>query len=150
MYEYALTGQDGKEVTLASYKGRILVLEFFATWCPPCRRDLPEIASLQDQYPVEKLAIVAVSADGSTHTESRVPAFLQGAGIKIPALIGSALFIDHFTGVDEKSGRQIVLPQTYVFDAEGEMLLRFVGERKAKKRDLAGELDRVLKEASSS
>ncbi len=149
LYDFVHTALDGKEATLAPYRGKVLVVEFFATWCPPCRKDLPDIASLQDEYPVEKVAIVAISADGSSKTAHRLPAFLLEMGIKIPVLVGGEIFVDRYTGVEQKGGRQLVLPQTYVFDGEGELLLRFVGERKTKRKTLTEELDRILRGASS-
>lgn len=149
LYDFVQTALDGKETTLAPYKGKVLVVEFFATWCPPCRKDLPDIASLQDEYPAEKLAIVAISADGTSRTAHKLPAFLQEMGIQIPVLVGGEIFVDQYTGVEQKGGRQIVLPQTYVFDGEGELLLRFVGERKTKRKTLTEELDRILRGASS-
>src|SRR5258705_8780662 len=75
LYEYVLTDLDGKETTLDAYKGKILVLEFFATWCPPCRKDLPQIAALQENYPPDKITFLAVSADGVTDTVRSLPGF---------------------------------------------------------------------------
>jgi thiol-disulfide isomerase/thioredoxin len=149
VYDYPLTGADGKEVTLAPYKGRILVVEFFATWCAPCRRDLPLTASLQDQYSSEKIAFVAVSADAMSKTAEAVPRFVAELGVKIPVLVGGPMLVDRFTGIEQKGSRQIVLPQTYVFGPDGGLLFRLVGERKSKKSDLAQELDQILKEMTS-
>ena len=63
LHDYALSDLEGTGTNLGSYKGKILVVEFFATWCPSCRKDLPEVASLQENYPSEQVAFVAVSAD---------------------------------------------------------------------------------------
>jgi thiol-disulfide isomerase/thioredoxin len=146
LYEYILTDLEGKETTLAPFKGRTLVLEFFATWCPPCRKDLPQVAALQQTYPVEKIAFLAVSADGTTDTVGNLPAFLKEADLKIPVLVGGSLFVDKFAGVDKPGGRQVVLPQTYVFDGRGELTMRLVGEQKSKKKVLVDELEKLAKE----
>jgi len=149
LYDYILTDQEGKEVTLAPYRGRILVLEFFATWCPPCKKDLPRTASLQEKYPTNKVTFLAVSADGASDTAQMVPRFVEEMGLKIPVLVGGALFIDRYAGIEERAGKRIVLPQTYVFGGDGEMLLRLVGDQKTKVKQLAAELDQILKEAAS-
>ena len=149
LYEYVLTDVDGKETTLESYKGRILVLEFFATWCPPCRKDLPQIASLQDNYPPEKITFLAVSADGTTDTVRSLPGFLKETGLKIPVLVGGGIFVDKYAGVDRRGGREVILPQTYVFDGAGEMSLRLVGENKSKTKSLTETLERLMKSSPS-
>ncbi|MCI0409094.1 MAG: TlpA family protein disulfide reductase [Acidobacteria bacterium] len=149
LYEYILTELDGKETTLEAFKGRILVLEFFATWCPPCRKDLPQIAGLQENYPPEKIAFLAVSADGASDTVRSLPGFLKETGLKIPVLVGGGLFVDKYAGVDKRGAREIVLPQTYVFDGNGEMSLRLVGEHKSKAKSLTETLERLMKASAS-
>ncbi len=145
LHDYVLADLEGKETNLAPYKGRVLVLELFATWCPPCRKDLPEIAALQAGYPSDKVTFVAISADGSSETLPALPKFLKEMDLKIPVLVGGGIFVDRFAGVDKPGGRQVILPQTYVFDGAGELVARFVGENKTKKKSLADQLDRLLK-----
>ncbi len=145
LHDYVLSDLEGKETNLAPYKGRVLVLELFATWCPPCRKDLPEIAALQAGYPSDKVTFVAISADGSSETLPALPKFLKEMDLKIPVLVGGGIFVDRFAGVDKPGGRQVILPQTYVFDGAGELVARFVGENKTKKKSLADQLDRLLK-----
>ena len=149
LYEYVLTDLQGKEMTLEAYKGKILVLEFFATWCPPCRKDLPQIAALQDNYSPDKITFIAVSADGASDTLRSLPGFVRETGLKIPVLVGGGVFVDKFAGVDKRGMREVVLPQTYVFDGTGEMSLRLVGENKGKAKTLTDTLQRLLKGSSS-
>lgn len=149
LHDYVLTDPDGKETTLAPYRGKILVVEFFATWCPPCKKELPEITSVQAQFAPDRVAFVAVSADGASKTVRNLPAFLAPMDLKVPVLVGGEIFVDRYAGVEERGGRQILLPQTYVFDGDGEILLRYVGEQKRKKRNLIEELERFLKETPS-
>ena len=145
LHDYVLSDLDGKETNLAPYKGRVLVLEMFATWCPPCRKDLPEIAALQAGYPADKVTFLAVSADGTSDTLRALPKYLKEMDLKIPVLVGGGVFVDRFAGVDKPGGRQVILPQTYVFDGAGELVARYVGENKTKKKSLADQLDRLLK-----
>ena len=147
LYDYALSDLEGKETNLGSYKGRILVAEFFATWCPPCRKDLPAVASLQESYPAARVGFVAISADGVSRTTHRLPDFLKEMGLKIPVLVGGEILVDQYAGIEKRGGREISLPQTYIFSVEGEILMRLVGDQKSKRRSLAEELDRIVKEA---
>src|SRR5262245_28325142 len=145
VYEYVHSDLEGKETSLAPYKGRILVIEMFATWCPPCRKDLPEIAALQAGYPADKVAFVAVSADATSETVPALPKYLKEIDLKIPVVVGGGIFVDRFAGVDKAGGSQIILPQTYVFDGGGEMIARFIGESRTKKKSLTDQIDRLLK-----
>jgi len=149
LYEYVLTDLEGKETTLEAYKGRILVLEFFATWCPPCRKDLPQVAAMQENFPGEKVTFLAISADGTTDTVRSLPGFVKETGLKIPVLVGGALFVDKYAGVDKRGGREVVLPQTYVFDSSGEISMRLVGENKTKAKSLTETLERLMKAGAS-
>ena len=150
LYDYALTDLEGKEASLAAFRGRILVVEFFATWCPPCRKDLPEVAALQDDYPSERVAFVAISADAVSRTAGRLPDFLREMGLKIPVLVGGEILVDRYAAVEKRGGREVSLPQTYIFSGEGEILMRLVGDRKSKRKTLVEELDRIVKEGSSA
>lgn len=148
LYDYVLTDLDGKETSLSPYRGRILVVEFFATWCPPCRKDLPEVASLQEKYSPDRVAFVAISADGVSKTTHKLPSFIRETGLKLPALIGGGILVDRYAGVEQRGGREISLPQTYIFSGEGEILMRLVGDQRFKKKLLADELDRILSEGT--
>jgi len=149
LYDYVLSDLEGRETSLGPYRGKILVAEFFATWCPPCRKELPAVASLQESYPPDRVAFVAISADGVSRTTSRLPDFLKEVGLKIPVLVGGEILVDRYAGVEKRGGREVSLPQTYVFSGEGEILMRLVGEGKSKRKTLVEELDRIVGEASS-
>jgi thiol-disulfide isomerase/thioredoxin len=148
LYDYVLSDVAGNEASLAPYRGRILVVEFFATWCPPCKKDLPEVTSLQENYPVDKVSFVAISADGVSKTTDKIPAFLKETGVKVPVLVGGGILVDKFAGTEERNGRQITLPQTYIFSEDGEIRMRLVGDQKSKKRTLSEELEKLLNEKS--
>ena len=149
LYDYVLRDLGERETSLGPYRGKILVVEFFATWCPPCRKELPAVASLQEGYPSDRVAFVAISADGVSRTTHRLPDFLREMELKIPVLVGGEILVDRYAGVEKRGGREISLPQTYIFSGEGEILMRLVGDGKSKRKTLAGELDRIVREASS-
>ena len=106
------------------------------------------MASLQESYPPDRVAFVAISADGVSRTTSRLPDFLREVGLKIPVLVGGEILVDRYAGVEKRGGREVSLPQTYVFSGEGEILMRLVGEGKSKRKTLVEELDRIVTEAS--
>ena len=61
--EFAFTSLQGESISLKELSGKVVVLDFWATWCPPCRESLPELKELTKEYPKEKLAVISVSAD---------------------------------------------------------------------------------------
>jgi thiol-disulfide isomerase/thioredoxin len=56
--EFAFTTLQGSEISLAAMSGKILVMDFWATWCPPCRESVPELKALTRKYPNDKLVLV--------------------------------------------------------------------------------------------
>jgi thiol-disulfide isomerase/thioredoxin len=67
--ETAFTGPDGAPVTLAAFKGRVTVVNLWATWCPPCVTEMPSLARLQQAYPDGDVQVVPVSIDGPRQLE---------------------------------------------------------------------------------
>lgn len=61
--EFSVTTIDGQEIATKSLAGKVIVIDFWATWCPPCRASVPEIKELTQKYPAEKLVIISVSSD---------------------------------------------------------------------------------------
>ena len=66
--DFTLKTLDGKEVTLSSLKGKKVLLDFFATWCPPCREELKEINEIVGEYKQDNYAILCISVDNAVKT----------------------------------------------------------------------------------
>lgn len=78
--EGGLTDASGKALTMASLRGRTVVLNFWATWCGPCIRELPSLARLQKHFPADRLVVVAVSQDRDGW--STIGPFIDKLGLK--------------------------------------------------------------------
>lgn len=76
----ALNNQ-GLKALLEKNRGKVIMLNFFATWCPPCRAEIPEIAQLRKAWPEDKLLIIGLAVD---ETSAPVPAFLKKLGANYP------------------------------------------------------------------
>lgn len=74
---------DGAELKtlLERNRGKVIMLNFFATWCPPCRAEIPEVVKLRNEWPQDKLLVVGLSVDES---KSVVPSFLKKNGVNYP------------------------------------------------------------------
>jgi cytochrome c biogenesis protein CcmG/thiol:disulfide interchange protein DsbE len=111
---------DGNRSVFSEYKGKVLILDFYATWCGPCRDSIPHLIGLQKKYEDQGLQVVGLNV-GGPGDEQRVPAFAQKFGIQYPLAqpdedLVMLLLAD-----------QNAIPQTFVFDRQGQLVQRFVG-----------------------
>ena len=77
----------GLETLLQKNKGKVVLLNFFATWCPPCRMEIPELVRVRDAYPADQLLLVGLSVDDDS---APVVPFIKKAGVNIPSILPGA------------------------------------------------------------
>jgi len=109
-----LTGQT---ISPANYKGKVVLLNFWATWCPPCREEIPELISLQAQYK-DRLQIIGVSEDDDP--PEKVEQFAQKNGMNYPIVMATEQITDAYGGVP-------ALPTNFVIDQQGRVMQRHTG-----------------------
>lgn len=115
----------GKEVRLSSYRGKLVLLNFWATWCPPCREEMPVFSRWQKDLQARGLQVIGVSMDDDG---SEVRKFLAQYPVTYPIVMGDARFAEKFGGV-------LGLPLTYLIDAQGRVVARYQGEADLAKMD---------------
>lgn len=134
--QYGFTLLDGRRVKMADYAGKVLVLDFWATYCPPCREEIPELIGLQRRYGSEGLHIVGLNV-GGPDDRPLVPQFVRdykiqyALGYPDPELVNLYL------------GRNDTIPQTIVFDRKGRLVKHFIGYDKT----MPAELDQAIQSA---
>jgi thiol-disulfide isomerase/thioredoxin len=116
----AFRAQDlsGRTISTDDFKGKVVLLNFWATWCPPCREEIPELISLQTQYK-DRLQIIGVSEDDDP--PEKVAQFVQKAGMNYPVVMASEQITDAYGGVP-------ALPTSFVIDPQGRVVQRHTGE----------------------
>jgi len=115
--DFTLDTLDGDTVTLSDLKGQVVVLDFWATWCPPCVRSLPELDQLHQQRAGDTVRIFAVNLK---ENEEQVHSFLRSRGLTVPVLL------DREGEVAEKFNVHAI-PQTIIIGKDGEVRQVFVG-----------------------
>jgi len=116
--EFALTGIDGEVHRLSDYSGRPLVLNFWATWCPPCRAEMPSMQRAYEQLAPEGIGLMAINVGEEPEAIAR---FLSISPVRFP------LPMDRDTQVAQ--GYPLVgLPTTFVIDPDGRLALIATGE----------------------
>lgn len=113
--EFSLKDLQGNALSLASYKGKILILNFWATWCPPCRREIPDFIEAYKELKSKGLEILGVSVDELSAEALRD--WTQKAGLNYPVALATAKVI-----ADYQPGEFI--PATIVIDRSGHIRYR--------------------------
>lgn len=108
---------DGNAVSTAEWNGKIVVLNFWATWCPPCREEIPELIELANRYK-DRLIIIGVSMDDSAPEE--VKQFAKAMGMNYPIVMGSREIVSEYGGVP-------ALPTSFVINKDGRIVQKHVG-----------------------
>ena len=107
--ELKANGLKGAPKTLADYRGKVVLLNFWASWCPPCLREMPSMERLWQKMTGRPLAIVAID---SAEAEDEVNAFLSKMKLSFPILLDP-------DGSNTKRWKVFALPTTFLLDAEG-------------------------------
>jgi cytochrome c biogenesis protein CcmG/thiol:disulfide interchange protein DsbE len=115
--DFALTDAEGRKVQLADFAGKVVVLNFWATWCPPCRREIPDFVQLQKQYGPKGVVVVGISLDDSWDP---VRPFMTENGMNYPVLLGDR-------AIAETYAADKAIPITFVIDANGVIRTRHLG-----------------------
>ncbi len=110
---FKLSTQKGNVIELAKLKGKIVVLNFWATWCGPCRKEIPGFLDVYRQYKEEGLEIVGVSLDRDGWKD--VGSFVEQAKINYPVVLGDIVLTDAYGGID-------AIPATFIIDRQGNVV----------------------------
>lgn len=114
--DFERTAMDGSMLRLSSFQGRVVVLNFWATWCTPCRVEIPEFIKMQEE--IDGVQFIGVSLDEEGFGVVRP--YAESMRINYPLVIGDDSLAADFGGV-------MGLPTSYVIDREGRIRQRFVG-----------------------
>ncbi len=112
---FALKDTEGTDRDSSEWKGKILIVNFWATWCPPCLEEMPLLIEFQGQYSSRGVQVVGVAVDNL----QQVKDFMDVYGINFPVLVGS----DDAIALAQRMGNRISsLPYTAIFDKDGRTL----------------------------
>lgn len=115
---FTLKDLDGNDISLSNLEGKVIFLNFWATWCPPCREEIPGFVEIYDQYKDKGIEIIGISVD-KLGTKSLL-AFIEKYKMNYPVVLGTQKVID-----DYKPGRFI--PVTIIIDKKGKIREKHIG-----------------------
>ena len=117
--DFTLTDTEGEKVSLSDYKGKVIILNFWATWCGPCKMEIPSFIELQEKYR-DDLVILGVSLD--RNGPQVVVPFVKKNEINYPIVYGNGQVVQAYGGVRG-------IPTTFVIDRDFNIQRKYVGYR---------------------
>ena len=111
---------DGQTAKMSDYRGKVLVLDFYATWCAPCRQSIPHLVELQQRSGPQGLQVVGLNV-GGVDDYPKVASLANEFRIQYPLGIPDKALTDLFLSDND------TIPQTFVFNRNGELVKRFIG-----------------------
>jgi peroxiredoxin len=115
--DFSLTDVDGKPLALSQYRGKVVLLDFWATWCTPCREETPHFVALQEKYRAQGLQIVGLSMDDDAKP---VRAFQREFRMNYPVAMGTVKVAESYGGV-------LGLPVAFLIDRDGRIVTKYSG-----------------------
>lgn len=130
--DFTLESLDGKSMRLSDFRGKAVLLNFWATWCGPCKIEMPWFVELQKEYGSQGLQIVGVAMDDSGKDE--IAKFAKDMGVNYPVLLGKEAVGDEYGGVP-------ALPESFFIGRDGKIVDRIIGLKGR------GEIEESIKKA---
>ena len=116
--DISLRDINGNTVSLSDFKGKVIILDFFATWCPPCRQEIPDFIALQKQYGDREFAMVGVSLTPAND----VKPFAEKLGVNYTILVADAKSQAAYGPIRS-------IPTTFIIDKEFNIAKKYIGYR---------------------
>jgi peroxiredoxin len=115
---FSLQTQNGKVIELSKLKGKVVLVNFWATWCPPCRAEIPDFIEVYNTYKSKGFEIIGIALDEEGW--SKVAPYVKEAKMNYPVVLGSAEVVQQYGNIES-------IPTTFIIDKNGYIAGRQVG-----------------------
>ena len=127
--DFKLDDLDGNTISLEALKGKVVLLNFWTTWCPPCRAEIPYFIKFQEKFKDQDFAVIGISLDRKSASE--VKKFVNDNNINYPIMMGNGTVTKIYQNYIDSSMRDSI-PFTFIIDREGNIAKTYVGSRDEK------------------
>lgn len=134
--DFALKSTGDKAVKLSDYKGKIIILDFWATWCPPCRKGIPDLIAIKKEYEKKGVEIIGISVDDEKTIE-QVKSFALNQKMNYPVVYADKKVVSDYGDISN-------IPTTIIIDKKGNIVTKYVGLYP--KETYTDEINRLLKQ----
>ena len=134
--DFALAGLDGKTLKLSDFRGKAVLLNFWATWCEPCKVEMPWFVQLQQQYGPQGFQVLGVAMDDSDPKE--IQEFAKKMSVNYPIVVGKEAVGNDYGGIP-------YLPSTFYIDRDGKVIDRVYGL--VSRSEIEGSIKKALSSA---
>ncbi len=133
--DFTLKDINGNPISMSSFKGKVILLNFWATWCPPCRAEIPSMNKLNDILKKKGLVILAVSTDRAVVD---VKDFLKKTPVNFTVLV------DYNLNVSRSLYKVFMMPTTFLIDKRGVIVEKYFGEQDWTHPEIVKEIEALL------
>lgn len=116
---FELPTPEGNKLKLSDYKGKVVIVDFWATWCPPCRKGIPDLVELKKQYGKQGLEVIGISVD-MDNTKPEVVPFMKQYGINYPVVYANDDVRMDYGGIAS-------IPTSFIIDQQGKIVATYEG-----------------------
>jgi len=137
--DFSLPDLEGNIIGPASFRGKVLIIDFWATWCPPCVKAVPHLTSMKEKYGPQGFEVIGVSLDTGSDAEMLVKAFAEEMGVNYPMVIGNDDVADAYGGITG-------IPTFFIIDKEGKIVKSRIGYSPDTGNMMETEVEKLLAE----
>ena len=138
--DFTLKNLEDKTVRLAEFRGKFVLLNFWATWCPPCVREMPSMQRLAERFKDRPFVVLGISLDAEG--ASKVKPFIERLGVTFPIALDPESRVSGIYGANQ-------LPATFLIDPLGRVIMAAKGERDWSSEEIVGYLEEVVAASTS-
>lgn len=120
--DFSLKDLQGHTVKLSHFKGQVILVNFWTTWCPPCRAEIPDFIATYEKYKKKGFTVIGISLDDATTSANKrqLVEFIKKAGVTYPILIGNRAVCNDYGGV-------YAIPTSFLIDSKGNIVKKYIG-----------------------
>ncbi len=134
--DFTLKDLSGRNVSLSDYKGKVVLLEFWATWCPPCRASVPALVALKKKYEQKGFILLGVSIDSDSDASEKVKQFSVAYNINYPVLLANEATPNAYNVIS--------IPTSFLIGKDGKIVDIYRGYSEEFDNNVSAQIEKLL------